>query len=75
MTYKLQLTEKPDHAVVVTSVEEQPLAVIRDEVRLHGYQVGPVEHEADNYRFEARSDEPGKVREFLMGLDDVELNA
>jgi hypothetical protein len=75
MTYRLHLTETADNAVVVTSVEQQPLGVIRDEVKLHGFHVGPLEHAADEYRFIATSDEPGKVREFLMGLDDVEFDA
>lgn len=71
----LHVTETSDNDVIVAASDEQPLAVIRDEVRLHGYTVGPVRHTGDGFRFEARSDEPGKVREFLMGLDDVEVTA
>jgi hypothetical protein len=73
MTYHLQLIEKSDNAIVVAAEDEQPLAVIRDEVKLHGYHVGPIEKTSDGYRFEAQADEAGKAREFLMSLDDVEI--
>jgi hypothetical protein len=74
MTY-LHVTETSHNDVIVAASDEQSLAVIRDEVSLHGYRVGPVQHTPDGFRFAARSDEPGKVREFLMGLDDVQVTA
>lgn len=75
MTYNLQVTETSDNAVAVAAADEQELAVIRDEVKLHGYDVGSLQRTANGFYFDARSDEPGKVREFLMGLDNVEVNA
>lgn len=72
MAYVLHLTDLADNAVRVTSADEPSLAVVRDEARLHGFMVGAIEAAADGFRFHARSDEPGKVREFLMGLSDVQ---
>lgn len=71
--YSLHLTGVDDDVVNVASDDKASLAVIRDEAKLHGYEVGEITEDGGNFRFRARSDEPGKVREFLMGLDDVNV--
>lgn len=73
MAFDLHVTDLAHDRVEVAARDKQSLAVIRDEVKLHGYEVGPIEQMADEFRFDARSDEPGKVREFLMGLSDVDV--
>ena len=74
MTYEIRVSELSDSRVVVNGPDEQSLAVIRDEVKLHGYEVGPVERTTTGFRFKASSDQPAKVREFLLGLADVHVN-
>ena len=74
MSYDLHVKDLADNAVEVAAPDKQSLAVIRDEVKLHGYEVGPIVRAADEFRFDTKSDEPGKGREFLMGLGDVEVN-
>ncbi|HVX10682.1 MAG TPA: hypothetical protein VHC22_05840 [Pirellulales bacterium] len=75
MPYALQLKELDEHVVEVVSEDEPSLAVIRDETQLHGYAVGEIHHRGEGFYFLARSDEPGKAREFLMGLSDVHTTA
>jgi hypothetical protein len=72
--YILRVRDLGDNAVEVASQDEESLAVIRDEVKLHGFEVGELERRAGAHRFRAKSDEPGKVREFLGGLADVEVH-
>lgn len=72
MPYVLHIKELADGAVEVTSTDQPSLAVIRDETRLHGFEVGEVRSAIDGFCFRAESDQPGKVREFLMGLTDVQ---
>ncbi|HEV3344657.1 MAG TPA: hypothetical protein VG125_30050 [Pirellulales bacterium] len=72
MVYDLYLTDLPGNAVEVAAKDEQALDVIRDATRLHGYTVGVIEDKATGFCFRAQSDEPGKVREFLMSLSDVQ---
>ena len=75
MPYMIQVTDVTENAVDVAAADEPSLRVIRDEVKLHGYQVGEVQAVLDAFRFRATSDDPGKVREFLMGLTDVDVSA
>lgn len=72
--YILQVREVSENAVEVASQDEESLAVIRDEVKLHGFDVSELECRGHTYCFHAKSDEPRKVREFLGGLADVELH-
>ena len=72
MPYVLHLRDMADDAVEVTSTDQPSLAVIRDETRLHGFEVGEMMSATDGFCFRAKSDQPGKVREFLMGLTDVQ---
>lgn len=72
MPYVLHLRDMADDAVEVTSTDQPSLAVIRDEARLHGFEVGEITSATDGFCFRAKSDQPGKVREFLMGLTDVQ---
>lgn len=75
MPYELQITDLPDtSAIEVSSKDEASLAVVRDEVKLHGFEVGPLRSAADRHCFQVSSDEPGKAREFLMALSDVQVN-
>ena len=72
--YILRVRDLGDNAVEVASQDEESLAVVRDEVKLHGFEVGELQQRAGAYRFQAKSDEPEKVREFLGGLADVEVH-
>lgn len=72
MPYVLHIKDMADDAVEVTSTDKPSLAVIRDETRLHGFEVGEITTATDGFCFRARSDQPGKVREFLMSLTDVQ---
>jgi hypothetical protein len=71
--YVLHLEDLPDDAVEISSKDEESLIVIRDEVKLHGFEVGKIAPYNGAFRFQAKSDTPGKVREFVMGLADVEV--
>jgi hypothetical protein len=73
MLYDLKVKELTDTAVEVAAADEASLVVVRDETRLHGYAVGDIKRSANGFDFRAESDEPGKVREFLMGLTDVRV--
>lgn len=72
MPYVLHIEDMADDAVEVTSTDKPSLAVIRDETRLHGFEVGEITTATDGFCFRARSNQPGKVREFLMSLTDVQ---
>jgi hypothetical protein len=72
MPYTLQLKDVTENVVEVAAEDEPSLAVIRDETRLHGYAVGEIRATGEGFSFRAISDEPGKVREFLLGLSDVQ---
>lgn len=73
MSYDLHVKELTDTTVEVAASDKASLVVVRDETRLHGYAVGEIKTAADGCCFRAQSDEPGKVREFLMGLTDVDV--
>lgn len=73
--YSLHLTEVAPDTLEVAAKDKPSLAVIRDEVKLHGYEAGDINSTGDDFCFRVKSDEPGKVREFLMGLTDVEAGA
>jgi hypothetical protein len=72
MPYVLHIKDLADDAVEVTSADQPSLAVIRDETKLHGFEVGKMTSATDGFCFRAKSDQPGKVREFLMSLTDVQ---
>lgn len=72
MPYVLHIKDLADDAVEVTSTDKPSLAVVMDETRLHGFEVGEIMSAADDFCFRAKSDQPGKVREFLMSLTDVQ---
>ena len=74
MSYDLHLQDLTENAVEVTATDRPSLAVIRDETRLHGYAVGEIKAASKGFSFRAESEEPGKVREFLMGLTDVHVS-
>lgn len=73
--YVLDITDLADHSVEIASDDQPSLAVIRDEVKLHGYEVSDIKAASGRFSFCAKSDEPEKVREFLMGLSDVEVSS
>lgn len=72
--YVLHVRDLAEGVVEIAADDKSSLAVVRDEVKLHGFEVSEIDERARTFYFQAKSEEPAKVREFLMGLSDVEIS-